>query len=396
MKLYQKVFLLLFTMLLGNSLSNATLRIVDGIGGGGKYAKLSDAVTAANVGDSIFIQPGTYTETQPVSVNKRLIIFGNGYKNAIASTILKYQISIVSGGSGSIIRHLKFETVATGVSVNSVDNCIIADSYFDNAQIYLSSSKNDTVMNNIIITKNSTYNILVIDGTSSNIVIASNIFDSGIAGTTYGIHTTGTISNIKCFNNFFSDLTYPFNPAQGNGVFIIASNIFFKTGSISSSATSAILYSGNWLFNVANTPTQPANGEANISGDPQFVRLNVTTGFAFTGDTATDSDLRIKASASTYPSSPIDGGYPAVAPMGSGYVDVLQQPGAVNTNRADAGIFGGPLPFSSIYTPSTIPSATSITISPSGVRPKGTVSINVSGGFGSSAEPLTTEKSKIE
>ncbi len=365
----------------------ATLRVVDGVGGGGKYATLSAAVAAANAGDSIFIQPGTYTESQAVAVSKRLIIFGNGYKNPIASTVLQYQIQLTAGATGSVIQHLKFESTTIGISIQGINDCNVSDSYFDNAQIYLNGSSNDTVINNIIISKNNSYNMVYMDGTSAGNVIANNIFDGAVGGTTYGIGSNGSIARISCFNNYFGDLTYPINPSQGNGAYIIVGNIFVKTATISSSASNAVVYSGNWLYSVQNNPTEPANGEANITGDPQFERFSLTNGFVFSGDTATDSDLRIKSTATPSPNSPIDGSYPAVAPVGSGYVDVLQQPGTVNTNRSDAGIFGGPLPFASLYTPSTIPSPSSISITPAGIRPKGMMKISVTGGFGTGATP---------
>lgn len=374
------------------NIANATLRVVDGFGGGGKYAKLSEAVAAANVGDSIFIQPGIYTESQNVSISKRLVIYGNGYKGVGSSTNIQFQIDISSGANGTKISNIKFQSVTYGLTIQNVDYCVVSDCYFDNAQLNFATSSSDTVIHNIFITKNSSYQALYFTGTCASVVIANNIFSNGpnYSSTTYAIGSNGSMSQMKCFNNFFSRTTYPLYPSQGNSAYSIVGNIFAGTGSISAFASAATVYSGNWLYSVASNPTEPSNGEANGNGNPQFVRYDETQGFIFTGDESTDSDLRIQSSAQPFPNSPIDGSFPPVAPLGSGYVDALQQPGTINSNRADAGIFGGPLPFASIYAPAKIPSASSISITPAAVSPKGKIVIDVVGGFGSNAVLQTT------
>lgn len=383
MTLFKKIFFQCAVFLLGVVSSHATLRIVDGTGGGGKFATLSEAITAANVGDSIFIQPGTYNEAQTVSVSKRLIIFGNGYRDSLVSTVLMYAIEIADGADGTIIQSLKFAGTGTVLNFASgADNCIVSDCLFFNNQLAFNNTQKDTIRHNIFLSKNPSYALISISGTVSDVVICNNIFDGVTTTTTYGIYTNGAMSNIRIFNNFFSELAYPLNFQQSNAPFIIASNIFFKTQSISTSSTEAAVFSGNWLYNVPNGATMPLNGEANGAGNPQFVRFDETNGFVFTGNVSTDSDLRIKSSASPFPASPIDGGYPPVAPLGAGYVDALQQPGNVNTNRTDGGIFGGPLPFASLYAPATIPSASSIVITPNPVRPKARISVSVNAGFG--------------
>jgi hypothetical protein len=368
------------------SFLSATVRIVDGTGGATlKYASLSAALSAAVAGDTISILAGIYNEsTPPVVVGKKVTIIGNGYKGtSLNQTQIKYALSVTSVGVR--ISRLYFNGTAQQITIDDQSSgCVLSDCLFENSsRLYIYNSNSDTIKNNIFRSSNNSYGYLYVYGTSSKILIANNVFNGISTTTTYGIQTNNSLSEIKIINNHFDDYYYPLYASTNDySPFYITGNIFVKGKTITTSAQPAGLYSGNWLFNVPSNPSQPSNGSSNGSGDPQFVNYDVSKGFVYTGDQLTDTDLRIKTTATPFPDSPIDGSFPPVSPLGFGYVDVQQQPGNINSNRADIGIFGGPFPFPSPFTPSTIPSASTISVTPNPVGPKGTINVNVTGGFG--------------
>ncbi len=384
-KLLRNIFIV---CALFSSLLYSTTRIVDGTGGGGKYATLTAALSAAAANDTISILAGTYTTAMEgsatVTVGKKVVIIGNGYKgsNNLVKTIIRYSIDVQQANvklSGFL-----FSGSTTITFNDQTSGCVVSDCMFDGSRLYIYNSTSDTVRNNLFRQNDGSYGFVYAYGTSSNIVIANNVFDGIASTTTYGVQTGNSANNILVLNNHFDNLYYPLYPtASGNNSsLIIVGNIFVKGATISAYNNSATLYIGNWLYNTPTNVTQPNNGSNNGSGSPQFEGYDDSKGFVYTGDQSTDTDLRIKSTASPFPNSPIDGSFPPVAPFGPGYVDVLQQPGTVNTNRADIGIFGGPFPFPSPFTPSTIPSASIITITPNPVGPKGSVTVTVTGGFG--------------
>ncbi|MFZ4622396.1 MAG: hypothetical protein ACOYNS_17670, partial [Bacteroidota bacterium] len=375
-------------------------RVVDGIGGGGKYAKISDAITASTTGDTIDVLQGTYTEATTISIPKRLVIIGAGYRSN--GTIIKKTILSFSDlADNSKLYGFRFDTGYVALEANA-DNILIAENNFLDSYLYLNGNTGDTVRNNLFIFKtsispiSSAYNIAL-----TNFNICNNIFDGANASNgLYAIYLRVqgvNQSNIRIFNNFFGETSYTlggdWNAMDGISY---AGNVVYKVTGVTAAASTASLYSGNWLFGMTGTPIQPVNGFDNGSGDPQFTRFDVVKGFVFVGDTAQDSDMRIKTTATAFPNSLVDGSYRSIPPMPLNYIDVQQQPGVGNTNKADAGIFGGPYPFKSPFVPSTVPGVSSITATSTTtggivVSPKGVVKVDVKGSFGGTSEPKTGE-----
>ncbi len=387
---------LFFSMII----SAQTRRVVDGIGTGGKYAKISDAIAASATGDTIDVLQGTFTEAATITVPKRLVIQGAGYRSN--GTILKKTgMSFADAADNSRFYGFRLDTLTITLEA-SADNVLVAENHFITSNIYIGGNTGDTIRNNIFVYPNSINPIYTVYNTSLiNLMISNNIFDgtssaNGVTALYFRVQSANQ-SGIKVLNNFFGETGYVYSGDWNafDGISFVG-NIFYKVANITAAVGLANLYSGNWLYSVTGTPIQPTNGVDNGTGDPQFTRFDLVKGFIFVGDSAQDSDLRIKTTATAYPNSPVDGSYRSISPMSLNYIDVQQQPGVGNTNRADAGIFGGPYPFKSPFVPSTVPgvnSITAISTTTGGVvvSPKGVVKVDVKGSFGGTNEPKVNE-----
>ncbi|MFZ4622554.1 MAG: hypothetical protein ACOYNS_18460, partial [Bacteroidota bacterium] len=376
-------------------------RVVDGIGGGGKYAKISDAVTAALAGDTIDVLNGTYNETATISISKRVVLKGAGYTTG--GTILTTSVTIDPAADNAKVFGFRFNGAAVLIEAGA-ENILIADNYFSglSGSVTINSSAGDTIRNNIFkvplngVGIATQYNI-----TLSNITINNNIFDGeGSTSNSNGLYLQAQLansSNIRIYNNFFGDLTRAFNNDwSAFGSWIITGNMFVRLSAVSVSAVPAMLYSGNWTYNMPVSYTDLTNGSANGTGNPGFKRFDQTKGFVYAESLATDSDLRLADASTPFPSSPVDGSYQPISPMFSSYVDVQQQPGSGNTNRPDIGIFGGPYPFKSPFVASTIPIVSSVTVKSkktgaSSVGPKDIIQVNVTGSFGGGQQEQKTD-----
>jgi hypothetical protein len=383
-----KQYLSILFLLLGVSAASATIRVVDGVGasGSGRFAKISDAVTAAATNDTIVVLPGIYREAE-ISVDKRLTIIGSGYREVKngGTHLLGMGFSLTDAADGAKIQGFKF--LGQGVSLGgSADNCLIANNFFLNAYIYFQGSTGDTVRNNIfVMTANSVAVTTAYNTGLTNVVIANNIISGfgqtgGVAA--FGIRTQAVNTvNLQLLNNFVEKYQYFYTNDFGHqsGV-VIAGNIFHKIATISPySTTPALLYSGNWKLNMTVGALEPTSGTDNGSGDITSMFNRFDQNFDFKDSPSTDTDFRFKSSTTPYPDSPVDGSAQAIAPLGSWYVDYIQQPGTSNSNRADGGIYGGPFPFPSHYGAALLPAVTNLTVSPAVAAPNGTIQINATG-----------------
>ncbi len=384
-----KQYLSILFLLLGVSAASATIRVVDGVGasGSGRFAKISDAVTSAVTNDTILVLPGIFRELD-VSIDKKLTVIGSGYREVKngGTHLLGLTLGIADAADGT--RILGFRFIGGGVTFGtSTDNCLIANNYFSNALVYFGSSHSaDTIRNNIfVMTGTSSAVQTAYNSGLTNVVIANNIISG--AGQASGVSAfyirvqAANMNNLQILNNIVEKYYYFYSNDWGHqtGV-VIAGNIFHKITTISPySTTPALLYSGNWKLNLAVGALEPTSGTDNGSGDITSLFTRFDQGFDFKDNPSTDTDFRFKSATTLYPDSPLDGSAQAIAPLGSWYVDFLQQPGASNTNRADGGIFGGPYPFPSHYGASLLPAVTNLTVSPAVAAPNGTIQINATG-----------------
>ena len=366
--------------------STATIRVVDGVGasGSGRFAKIADAITTAVAGDTVLVLPGIYREAD-LTIDKRIVLLGSGYREVKngGTHIAGEVFSVADAADGTKIQGFRF--LGGGVYLNgSADNVLVANNYFLNGTVLMYGNVGDTIRNNIFVQTGSQYPIYTQYNTSlTNVVIANNIITgTGNANGLQAIYIRVqgvNQSNIQIINNFIEKFQYAWYSdwATAPGV-IFSGNIFHKVGYIAPTGN-ALLYSGNWKYDVAVGVTEPTGGSDNGAGDLSAVFTRFDQAFDFKDNPATDTDLRFKSSTTAYPDSPIDGGAQAIAPLGNWYVDFLQGPGATNTNRADGGIYGGPYPFGSSYGSPNLPAVTNLTVNPAVASPSGTIQINASG-----------------
>lgn len=375
-------------LLLGVSVASATIRVVDGVGasGSGRFAKIADAVTAAATNDTVVVLPGIYREAE-IGVDKRLTIIGSGYREVKngGTHLLGTGFTVNDAADGTKIQGFRF--LGAGVTLGgSADNCLVANNYFYNCSVFFTGSTGDTVRNNIFIMTGTAYAIYTSYNTGlTNVVIANNIISGAgqSAGSTaiYFRIQAANMTNVQILNNFIEKYYYFYSNdwSHHTGV-VIAGNIFHKLTVISPyTSASASLYSGNWKLGLAVGIQEPASGTDNGSGDITSLFNRFDQNFDFKDNPSTDTDFRFKSSTTPYPDSPVDGSAQAIAPLGSWYVDYIQQPGTSNSNRADGGIFGGPFPFPSHYGASLLPAVTNLTVSPAVAAPNGTIQINATG-----------------
>ncbi len=369
---------LLFTLagilLAGMNRGTAAERIVDGVGGvTNRYATIAAAITAASTGDTIRVLSGLYSE-DPISISKRVILLGNGYRNINnGGTHISSQFNFVAGSTGSRVIGFRFIAYDNSVTISGANDILIANNFFaQRSGVYISSSSNDTVRNNIMFTTGNTQYCVYLNSTT-NVVVCNNIL-RGASNGTYAVNTNN-VGTTFVYNNFIAQSTYGFVSQQSsNSAYVIAGNIFYSVSNVSNGSNNALLYSGNLLWNSAGIV--PGNPSDNASGDPTFVKFETGSGYIYEDNANNDSDLRIQTG-----SPAIDLGYPNQAPLGATYQDY--HPSFVfGTARSDAGVYGGPFTFPYPLGAPTVPSVTKTTISPAVVAPGGTLNVNVTGSMG--------------
>ncbi len=384
----KKLFPVLALLYIGVNYSTATIRVVDGVGasGSGRFAKIADAITAAVTGDTIVVLPGIYREAN-VSIDKRLTILGSGYREVKngGTHLMGFSLNVADAADATKIQGFRLVGGEVQLSGNA-DNCLLANNYFLNSSVYLTGSTGDTIRNNIFVATTNVNAIYTAYNTGlSNIVIANNIISgSGQANGITAIYLrvqAVNLTNVQILNNFIERFYYLYGNDWGHNTgMVIAGNIFHKLTSLSPyTGSNAMLYSGNWKLNLTVGIQEPSGGTDNGSGDITSMFTRFDQNFDYKDNPSTDTDFRFKSSTTPYPDSPIDGSYTGIAPLGSWYVDYLQQPGTSNGNRADGGIFGGPYTFPSNYGAPLLPAVTSLSVSPAVAAPNGTIQINATG-----------------
>ena len=229
------IFLIFAIVVLGPPVNAANIYVPD------NYAKIQWAVDNATAGDTIIVREGTYTEN--VDVNKRLTIRSeNGPENCIVQAanpddhVFEVRGDYVNI-SGFTIRNASRPYGAgwkpvgyfAGICLKSVDHCSISDSTASNNGygIYLSSSDNNTITNNVV-SNNNRYGILLFPSSNNNIIMnntgrirlasSSNnniIRDNNASDSWDGIY-------LRCSsNNMLVDNTAN---SSSNGIYLYSSN----------------------------------------------------------------------------------------------------------------------------------------------------------------------------
>ncbi len=235
------------------------------------YPTIQAAVNAAYDGDTIYVDPGTYTEA--ISIDKGIALVGiemptinpPSYKNAVTfngndadgASISKFKITNATG------RELYLE--GSGIWCNSsspiiTDNIITMNNYG-----LICNNSSPTIINNTI-TKNSKHGSICYNSSSptitNNIIIKNGV--NGISSSnslpiiSNNIIAWNTIDGINCSS--FSFLTITNNIVIGNNMYGIWSDNFSTLIS-----TYNNIY-GNTVGNYYN-----CQSENDISNDPMFI-----------------------------------------------------------------------------------------------------------------------------
>ncbi|HRO41334.1 MAG TPA: hypothetical protein PL009_00775 [Flavipsychrobacter sp.] len=294
--------------------SSAALWRVNNITGvNANFGDLPAAVTAANNGDTIYLEPSPvgYTGT---TISKQLTIIGNGYFSATpfntvntglqanpTSSVIASSISFYPGSAGSTIMGFNFSTYAY-VYIYT-DNISVKRNYFYYGYISLSNYHPTTaayqtltscdIRQNLFYGYGITYNSVSTTGGASfsGISIQNNIFYSASVGLVSGL--SGFIQN----NVFDAGSLNTYNFQINNNVMI--GGTFVANNSV--------------YFNNVGTSTQFGNANSN--------QQNISTTSLFTNYSgATQTETR-------YILSPTGPG------IGAGF------------NSVDVGAFGGPDPY---------------------------------------------------
>jgi len=210
--------------------------------GPGQYTTVLQALDSAVAGDTVYIHGSTLSYGNFV-VNKRVTIFGTGYKpnkvNKLTSqvgTIIFDTLLNVSGGSGTKISGLVLDAVngyngtsgtsnvtisrnyfnASGTKINITGSgWIIENNILEPASINVNNNSNITLRNNIF-SKSS-----IINSNQPTVLISNNVFLGNIPQKSFS-----NVSNTLIANNIFKGITPRDNGIDNN---IFSNNITYQT-----------------------------------------------------------------------------------------------------------------------------------------------------------------------
>ena len=142
------------------------------------YGSIQSAIDSPETddGDVIYVDSGVYVEN--ITIDKKITLTSVSGSLVVLEPRDRTQpvITINDEGSGSIINCFTIvgATCASGILLNSTQNCIIIDNYLtQTAGIRLRDSDNNTIMDN---TLNDNSNGISLDTSSNNTIYANNIF----------------------------------------------------------------------------------------------------------------------------------------------------------------------------------------------------------------------------
>lgn len=251
---------LVFLMLLlvsGINLSAKKWRVNNNTGVNANYTTLTDAVSAASAGDTIYLECSITTYASPDSIKKKLTIIGPGYfltendtTQACKQGASVDNITFGKGSEGSLL---------TGITVNNT--------------IYINTS-------NIIIARNYVANEIVLDNTNSpisNIVIKQNYIAAYIAQNA----GTNIATNVLIYNNIVNTIGI----GNTSSTFICMNNAIFGSAQIYNAEyfnnicyyeiAGSLNYSHNNIFGVDGTNSN--GNQYNIDLSTVYVGLPSST-----------------------------------------------------------------------------------------------------------------------
>lgn len=214
---------------------------------GREYETIQEAINAASIGDTLYVENGTYYEN--VVVNKTVsligknrfstVIDGKGRGNIIQVTADDVSImgfTIQNGGwtfsqSGVFVDH----SSGCKISGNTIRNCLYG--------IYLDSSRENSVLNNTI--SGNSYGIRLVFATE-NVVSGNDISNN----TNTGTWISYSINNIFSGNNLSSNTVYAFSVSTCTDNTFSSNRVSKNTyGIYLTASTNNNLFGNNILYN---------------------------------------------------------------------------------------------------------------------------------------------------
>jgi len=277
--LYLSIFENLFS--LNNNGRGDRGTIIVNVSGGGDYTTIQAAVDAAEDGETILVEAGTYYEN--VVVNKSISLIGAGWDNtSIASSSYRDRdkILLTINADGVNVKDINFDGTGTAIFLDHSNSTNIMNNKCSNGLsvgIKLSNSHNNFISNNICsgnggyAGENGWFGVGISLTRSNHNLIQNNICNSNSADT---FQYTGSGCGIGLgysTNNSVMNNTFSFN--QGPGISCYAnSNMFFNNTCNNNG--------GNYLFFTTNGAV--INGDLNIIENNTFSK-NCYSGLKLTG-----------------------------------------------------------------------------------------------------------------
>ncbi len=231
---------------------------------GQTFATIQAAVNAANPGDTLRADPGTYNED--VFINKRLTLQGAQHgvdPGAVLPPPAAQSILTGTGVSAPIVK-------ASGVSNVTIDGFTVQSpatgSGALNAGIYIPGGTGITVKNNVI--QNNTAGVVELNAAVSiqhNLIQTNNRPGSGSGnGISFVTTSSSSLPTVISDNHFFNETTASvlLAPAPGQRVSNVTAsgNVLVNSAGFALIRSSAIIVSGNSETNLVGSPITNMGG----------------------------------------------------------------------------------------------------------------------------------------
>lgn len=373
--------------------------------GGGDYETIQAATAASTTqaGDTILVMPGEYfctATTGVITVSKKLFIIGSGYAPVAngGTRIVDVKgdgiFDLQGTSDGTHISGFRMEAKGKAVNLQSgADKVVIENNFLILSSnqtyiIYINTAQTDTIRSNILIYSGTDswykgYGIYL--SSTTNVVVCNNL----LSNLSYAFSDQNNCTNTKVLNNIFLHLgSYYYNGIYLYGSSIFAANILMNSsdnycGIYDASSGNAAI-SNNCFFNLTGG-NQGSKGVSPVEADPNFKNFSSNDVFNATSLEDKEYDFHLNTT-----SPCIDAGI-----TGSAYLDK-------DGSRNDIGMYGGPYPFNNDLGIPTIPEVISILVTPTSVSPSGTITVKATGRIGSgpgskslSASPSSSSPSPV-
>ena len=352
--------------------------IVVDLAGGGNFTNIHDAVDDANNGDTILVMSGLYlfnSANGSITVDQELHLIGSGYDSPEnggttieASTAL---FNFTANADGSTLEGFRMWGYGSPLINISADDMIIEGNHIRNSYnqgwaVNLASGvSSDTLRNNILGFSGGSYRPGIQVYQTTDVTVSNNVFYNC---NWYGaVYVTGNTNAVVSNNLFVSTATgvYHANPSTAT----IVNNIFMNgvgggTHQIYAGGGDPTIRNNCFFNNQSNSST----GIDPILANPDFVDFSENDTYNYLSYDDENFDFHLNTGA-TADSSCINTGYTL-----PGFNDL-------DGSQNDPGLYGWLWPMGTNGAP-RMPVINHISVTPSGVAPGETISIEVIGRFG--------------